>query len=37
VKLLRWLALLLGLAAIVALIIDNGAPQRATVLTKGGL
>jgi len=37
VKLLRWLALLLGLAAIVALIIDNGAHQIATVLTKGGL
>lgn len=35
-KLLRWLAIFLGLAAVAALIIDNGAHQIAIVLTKGG-
>ncbi len=37
VKILRWLALFLGLAAIVALIVDNGVHQIASVLTKGGI
>ncbi len=35
-KLLRWLAIFLGLAAVVALIVDNGAHQIGIVLTKGG-
>ena len=37
VKPLRWLALLLGLAAIVALIVDNGFHQIVGVLTRGGV
>lgn len=36
VKLLRWLALFLGLAAVVALIADNGVNQIVGVLKRGG-
>lgn len=36
-KVLRWLALLLGLGAVVALIIGNGVHQIGMVLTRGGL